>query len=171
MGNAAGVLLDGGQVFTGNTNEVLAKGFALPIDDVWVEELALALERERKWPECDSGWGRRNSLELRRGDGSMYHVSASANRESIFKYGLDWHRMGSTPGVAGSRKPELPGIFLQEHEDDDFFAQMARTATDMWRVNVEGLWIESGPSGWWFVAHPIDPDRLELLPVRYPATD
>jgi hypothetical protein len=84
---------------------------------------------------------------VRLGHGQKFHVSASANRESILRHGLDWRRMGPSPGVAGSQSPELPGIFLQESADDDFFVQMAPLATDIWGVLVDGHWIESGPSG------------------------
>jgi hypothetical protein len=79
--------------------------------------------------------------------------------------------MGRASGVAGSGTPELPGIFLQESADDDFFVRMAKFPADMWSVLVEGRWIESGPSGWWFVARPVEPERLELLPPEYPAED
>ena len=91
--------------------------------------------------------GQKNSLEVRLGHGQMFHVSASANRESILRYVLDWRRMGPATGVAGSQSPELPGIFLQEFAEDDFFVRMAAFATDIWGVLVDGRWIESGPSG------------------------
>jgi hypothetical protein len=155
----------------GTTRFVVAKATGLDEDDPWVSAVVLALERERGWKRSGSGWGRRTQLEVRRGHGSMYHVTACANRDSIRQHGLDWRLMGAAPGVAGSTNPELPGIFLQEHADDDFFVQMSRTTTDMWEVNVNALWLESGPSGWWVVTSPIGPERLRLLPPRYPATD
>ena len=155
----------------GSTEEVVAQATELSIDDPWVVEVGLALARERGWKSIDSHWGRRNSLELRIGHGQMFHVSASANRESILRYGLDWRRMGPATGVAGSRRPELPGIFLQESADDYFFVRMAAFQTDIWGVLVDGKWIESGPSGWWFVAEPVGPEHLELLPSEYRAED
>jgi hypothetical protein len=82
------------------------------------------------------------------GHGDMFHVTSTANRDSIARHGLDCNRMGAAPGVARSLTPEIPGIFLQEQAEDDFFVQMARTATDIWRVSVDGLWLESGPGGW-----------------------
>jgi hypothetical protein len=35
----------------------------------------------------------------------MFHVTDSANRESIRQHGLDWRRMGTALGIAGSRVP------------------------------------------------------------------
>lgn len=162
---------DGQYIAEGRTGDVVAAATGLDRDDPWVCAVVQALERERGWKAAGSGWGRRNALELRLGRGCMYHVSASANRESIRRHGLDWRLMGDVPGVAGSKGPELPGIFLQEHAEDDFFVQMARFPTDIWEVNVKELWLESGPSGWWLVSSPIDSDRLALLPPRYLAVD
>jgi hypothetical protein len=160
-----------GQYFAeGSTREVVVAATRLDVDDPWVSAVVRALERERRWKPTGYSWGRRNELEIQLGQGHMFHVSACANRNSIERHGLDWSFMGAAPGVAGSSKPELPGIFLQEDADDDFFVRMARFRTDVWKVNVEELWLESGPSGWWVVSEPIGPDRIELLPPRYPAT-
>jgi hypothetical protein len=155
----------------GTTRDVVAAATGLDGDNPWVNAVVHALERERGWKAAGSGWGRRNALALRLGRGSMYHVSASANRESIRQHGLDWRLMGDVPGVAGSTRPELPGIFLQEDAEDGFFVRMAKFPTDIWEINVEELWLESGPSGWWLVSSPISPERLALLTPRYLATD
>jgi len=169
-GTICAVCLPGGRGSAfGTTEEVVAQATELSIDDPWVVEVGLALARERGWKAIDSHWGRRNSLEVRIGHGQMFHVSASANRESILRHGLDWRRMGPATGVAGSRSPELPGIFLQESAHDDFFVRMAAFQTDIWGVLVDGRWIESGPSGWWFVAEPVEPERLKLLRSEYQA--
>lgn len=162
---------DGQYIAEGRTRDVIAAATGLHRDDPWVCAVVQALERERGWKAAGSGWGRRNALEVRLGSGRMYHVSASANRESIRQHGLDWRLMGDVPGVAGSNGPELPGIFLQEDAEDDFFVRMARSPTDIWEVDVKELWLESGPSGWWLVSSPIDSDRLALLPARYLAVD
>jgi hypothetical protein len=45
---------------------------------------------------------------------------------------------------------------------------MARTAVDMWAVDVSGLWIETGPSGWNLCAQPILPERLRLIATDLP---
>ena len=48
----------------------------------------------------------------------LYHVTASVNRQSIQKHGLDWTRMGATSRIAGSTVPEQKGIFLTEGKDE-----------------------------------------------------
>jgi len=56
----------------------------------------------------------------------VYHVSASSNRGSIERHGLDWRRMEGR-GIAGSLEPEREGIFLAESlEEADFFCWMGR---------------------------------------------
>ena len=171
-GNVCGARLSGdrGSIF-GTTEEVVAASTELSTEDPWVVEVGLALSRERKWKSWGSGWGRRHFLEIRLAQGQMFHVSASANRESILRHGLDWRHMGQAAGVAGSATPELPGIFVQESADDDFFVRMAKFPTDMWSVLLEGRWIETGPSGWWFVARPVEPERLRLLSPEDRAED
>ena len=42
----------------------------------------------------------------------MFHVSSVHNRESIQTHGLDWARMSAAPGIVGSRRPEVEGVFL-----------------------------------------------------------
>jgi hypothetical protein len=98
----------------------------------------------------------------------MIHFSASANRESIVRWGLDWRRMGGAPGIAGSVRPELPVVFLDD-DPDGMFRTMGRTVTDMWAVDVTGLWIESGPDGWYLHGQPIPPERLRLAESDLPA--
>jgi hypothetical protein len=93
----------------------------------------------------------------------MFHVSGAANRESIAQRGLDW-RLMTMPGVAGSRGPELDGIFLCESEFDvAFFTEIARVPSDVWAVDVAGRWVESGPSGWVIVLEPIPATAVRLV--------
>ena len=107
---------------------------------------------------------------MKKGDGMMYHVTAIETRKSVERWGLDWDRMGSSPGVAGSLKPEAPGIWLSEDSEDDFFVEMARHAVQMWEVDVTDLWLERRPQDWWFASERIAPDRLRLLPPLHTAT-
>jgi hypothetical protein len=142
----------------GEPEQVLAAVLGRPADDPWIAAVVAALHRERVWDE-----GRRNTLEVILGRGEMFHASAVDNRESIRRYGLDWDRTAAAPGIAGSRGPELPAIFLcMDDGDVRFFTNMGRTPSDVWAVNVEGLWVESGPSGWWIVPERVGPDRVRL---------
>src|ERR1700712_569251 len=42
----------------------------------------------------------------------MFDVSSDHDRGSIELFGLDWSRMSGVPGIAGSREPEVEGIFV-----------------------------------------------------------
>lgn len=154
----------------GTAAEVLAALSSRPAGDRWAAEVAAALDREDRWGLA-GGW-RRPVLEVFQGTGQMFHVTATANRESIRRHGLDWRRMGAVPGIAGSTRPELPAVFAcDEREDISFFLDIARTPADVWAIDVRGLWAENGPDGWWIISRPIGPDRLTLAerdvaPVR-----
>jgi len=104
-------------------------------------------------------------LVVKQASGEMFHVTATENRQSILRHGLDWRQMGTMPGMAGSREPELPAVFLCEsHEDAGFFTGMSRLPADLWTVSVDGLWVENGPDGWIILPEPVPPERLRLLP-------
>jgi len=155
----------------GSAGEVIAALTSRSPDDLWVREVVAALSRDRKWA---SWWGSDTSrlrpyLEIVQGRGTRVHATAVANRESIYRYGLDWNRMGA-PGIAGSTTPELPAIFVCEDLDEaSFFLHMARVPTDIWSVDVDGIWLENGPSGWEVISHPIAKERLTLLVRDVPA--
>lgn len=159
-----------GAVLVGSTREALAAACGLRIDDPWVCAVSDALARERGWKAWGSGWGRAHGLEIKVGDGVMFHVTGTANRASIERWGLDWDQMGAVPGIAGSPTPEAPGIYPQEDEDDDFFIGMARHAVEVWEVDVTGLWLELRPGGWWFTSERIPARHVRLLPPRHLAT-
>ena len=145
----------------GTIRQVLAALSSRPGDDRWVAEVASALDRERGWG-IPGGW-RRPGLEGFEGNSPMFHATATANRESIRRHGLDWRRMGAAPGIAGSTRPELPAVFLcDSREDVSFFLRMARAPADVWTVDVGGLWVETGPDGWWIISQPVGPERLTL---------
>lgn len=151
----------------GTAAEVIAALSDRPPADPWVREAAAALARERDWEF--GGW-RRPIVEVVTGGSEVFHASAVANRDSIRRHGLDWRRMGAARGIAGSTKPELPGIFICDcMEDISFFLHMARCATDVWSVDADGLWCETGPSGWWVISQPIGPERLRLVARDIPA--
>jgi hypothetical protein len=72
----------------------------------------------------------------------LFHVTETANRESIQRHGLDWRRMGTTRGIAGSEVPECEGIFLARDEwETRWFIEMARSRgvkeIDVWEVSLD----------------------------------
>jgi hypothetical protein len=100
----------------------------------WIRAVVGAIERE-----LVTGV-RRSILLVRRGEGVWFHVSFASNRDSIREHGLDWRRMTSR-GIAGSTRPEWPGVYLcAELEDAGFFVQMGarRERVDIWAVELEG---------------------------------
>ncbi|HKN93622.1 MAG TPA: hypothetical protein VJU60_04755 [Thermoleophilaceae bacterium] len=142
----------------GTAEHVIAATSGRGVTDPWVQAVCAALEREREWRL------RRSRLAVEMFEGELFHVTATANRESINRHGLDWRRMRDAQGIAGSLGPELPAVFLAESRDDaDFFVDMARVPVDIWAVRVDGLWLESGPDGWVLVASPIERGRINLV--------
>jgi hypothetical protein len=142
----------------GTTSEVVTSVTGRSADDPWIAAVTAALDRERTWAH-----GRRSALEVRMAGGDMFHVSAAANRASIERHGLDW-RLMTRPGVAGSREPELDGIFVCESEGEvDFFTEMARVPSDVWAVDVSRRWVESGTTGWLIVPEPLPAGAVRLV--------
>ena len=88
---------------------------------------------------------------------SRFHVTSTANRDSIRRHGLDWRRMGAARGIAGSLAPEVEGCFLAEDEwTADWFVRLNNTG---------------GPVDVWEVAGVDDGDLLEFSGYAYlPAT-
>lgn len=154
----------------GTTSTVVAAACELSESDPWVQAISSALERERGWEAWGSSWGRSHGLEVKLGEGVMYHVTAIDNRSSIERWGLDWDHMGDIPGVAGSKTPEAPGIWLTESAEDHYFVGMAKHPVEMWEVSVTGVWLELRPQEWWFTSERIRPSRLRLLPPLHQTT-
>lgn len=152
--------IEGGYV-SGSAGEVLTAAAGVPAGDPWVAAVCRALERERAWAGAPRY--RRSRLWVMPGKGEMFHVTAVANRSSISRHGLDWHRMGAASGIAGSAEPELAAVFVcDSREEADFFIAMARSPSDVWAVRADGLWVENGPNGWQLITEPVTPDRLRL---------
>jgi hypothetical protein len=144
----------------GSAGQALAAASGLTVDDRWIAAVLAALARERTW----TGKGRRPMLLVKEATGEMFHVTATENRQSILRHGLDWRQMGTAPGIAGSLEPELPAVFLCESRDETgFFTRMSRLPADIWAVRVDGLWVESGPDGWIILPEPVPPQRLRLV--------
>ena len=98
----------------------------------------------------------------------FFHVSSTANRESIRKHGLDWNRMGAAPGIAGSRTAEQKGCFLSPDAfTADFFIRMNNTGgpVDVWEVTgVDPDLLVESPEGFLYFPGVIPPDRVRLKP-------
>lgn len=104
-----------------------------------------------------------------------YHVSPSANRESIRRFGLDWRRVPrGARGIANGR-PEEEGSFLTygaELDEALFFVRMGGgREIDVWEVDVAGLALEDGPDGWLLCRSPIEPRRLRLVETWQTGTE
>lgn len=96
----------------------------------------------------------------------MFHVTSAANRTSIDRHGLDWSRMSGARGIAGSRLPEVDGIFLsQDRFTAEFFVRMNNTGgpVDMWTVDdVDEVDLVQSDSGFFYVPFRIERGRLTL---------
>jgi hypothetical protein len=98
----------------------------------------------------------------------FYHVTPSANRESIRRHGLDWTRMGAAPGIAsGLNVPEEPGSYLATESEIDWFVEMCnhRELVDVWEVRASGLELVLTGSGFVMCPSVVPPQRLVLLRV------
>ena len=96
-----------------------------------------------------------------------FHVTSSLNRASITEHGLDWERMGSTCGIAGSPIPEMAGVFLcRDEAESDWFVDMNNTGgpVDAWAV--EGIDPDSlldNGNGYGYLPEKIPAASLTLL--------
>ncbi|WP_234312165.1 hypothetical protein [Streptomyces griseus] len=98
---------------------------------------------------------------------NLFHVSSVLNRQSIAQHGLDWTRMGAARGIAGSRRPEVEGIFVCRGEEDaEFFLQINNTGgpVDLWSVDGidEGLLLDNG-NGFVYLPGRIPAARVRLV--------
>ncbi|MGW0966489.1 hypothetical protein [Streptomyces sp. NPDC002516] len=100
---------------------------------------------------------------------NLFHISSVLNRRSIAQHGLDWTRMGAARGIAGSRRPEVEGIFVCRDEDTGFFFHINNTGgpVDLWSVDGvdEGLLLDNG-NGFFYL-----PDRIPAARVRLVRAD
>ncbi|ABW11620.1 hypothetical protein Franean1_2184 [Parafrankia sp. EAN1pec] len=96
----------------------------------------------------------------------LFHVTSVANRDSILKYGLDWSRMGHARGIAGSRGPEVDGVFLCRDEwEANWFIDLNNTGgpVDVWTVaDVTLSDLDESPHGYLFLPRRIPASQLTL---------
>jgi hypothetical protein len=150
----------------GALSDVLTTAAADGTDPEWTQAVAAALQREIEVGD------RRTMLLIKRGAGTWYHTTFAANRQSIQRDGLDWRLMNGQ-GIAGSRAPEWPGIFLcATLEDARFFVTIGarRNPVDIWSVHLDGQWLQGardsdgrGGDNWMICPTPIPPNNLRLL--------
>jgi hypothetical protein len=97
----------------------------------------------------------------------LHHVTSAWNRESIRVFGLDWSRMATAPGIAGSRGPEVEGCFLCVNPGDvDWFVWMNNTGgpVDVWAVDgVELDQLLTAPQGYEYFPGKIPAEWLALV--------
>lgn len=95
------------------------------------------------------------------------HVSSVLNRQSIAQHGLDWARMGDAPGIAGSRRPEVEGIFLCRGEEEaEFFLQINNTRgpVDLWSVDgIDERSLLDNGNGFVYLPGRVPAARVRLL--------
>jgi hypothetical protein len=150
----------------GALHDVLTSAAANDANPEWTHAVAAALLREIEVGD------RRTQLLVKRGVGAWYHATFAANRQSIQRNGLDW-RLMNRQGIAGSRAPEWPGIFLcATRQDIEFFVMIGarRDPVDIWSVQLDGQWLEGAPDAdggggdnWMICPTPIPPKNLRLL--------
>ena len=96
-----------------------------------------------------------------------FHVTSSLNRASITEHGLDWNRMGSSPGIAGSPTPEVAGVYLCLDEfEADWFVRLNNTGrpVDVWRIDgVDEAYLIDNGRGHSYTEQKICPSQLTLL--------
>jgi hypothetical protein len=106
----------------------------------------------------------------------VFHVTSTANRESIRHHGLDWRRMGATHGVAGDDSPEAEGVFLARDWDEaKWFVRISRShheSVDIWEVRLpDDFDVDEPPpadlpyaelDGHLYTTRAIGPDRIRL---------
>ncbi|WP_328492485.1 hypothetical protein OHS59_06785 [Streptomyces sp. NBC_00414] len=98
---------------------------------------------------------------------NLFHVSSVLNRRTIAQHGLDWARMSAARGIAGSRRPEVEGIFVCRGEEEaEFFFQINNTGgrVDLWSVDGvdEGLLLDNG-NGFVYLPSRIPAARVRLV--------
>lgn len=83
--------------------------------------------------------------------------------------------MGLAPGIAGSRTPEVDGIFLCVYwGEDEWFTQLNNTGgpVDIWEVRgVSSDELVESTEGHLYIRRPVAPEHLRLLQQDVLAVD
>jgi hypothetical protein len=152
-----------GGVEAGPLSAVLMAAAGPNADTDWIDAVIAAIGRQLAYGD------RGSPLLVIPGDGVWYHATASRNRSSIQRHGLDWSRM-VPPGIAGSHVAETAGVFLCSDLDGaEWFADMCRDASaDIWSATLHDVWLESAPAGgggahWMICPQVIPPSQIRLV--------
>lgn len=98
---------------------------------------------------------------------TWFHVTSVLNRASITKHGLDWTRMRTAPGIAGSQSPEQAGVFFSATEfDAGFFVRLnaAGGPVDIWAVDdVDEARLVTSTEGFHYLPTAVPAHRLTLV--------
>lgn len=105
---------------------------------------------------------------------TLHHVSSERNRTSILAHGLDWTLMGDAPGIAGSQRPEVEGIFLCRGEwEVETFVRINNTGgpVDVWAVDaVDVTELVGNGNGYVYVPSRVPVGRVTLVRRSVPST-
>lgn len=105
----------------------------------------------------------------------LYHVSSSHNRGSIEAHGLDWSFMKTAPGIAGSREPEVAGVFVcLDKFTVDFFVRVNNTGgpVDVWAIDdVDQSNLIETASGFSYLPARIGAEHLTLIDQSLPMVE
>ncbi len=152
-----------GGAASGRLREALIGAAGPTAEPPWIDAVVEAVQERARLP------GARAVVRVDRVTGVWFHATRSANRESINQHGLDWRRMGTVAGIAGSRRPERQGVFLcRRHHDACWFADMpSDDTTDIWAAHLRGVWLEADAGGgvdldWALSRQPIPRSDIEL---------
>jgi hypothetical protein len=102
----------------------------------------------------------RRAAEMAEG---VFHISASVNRESIRRHGLDNRYMGAAPGVFGIRELHGFQIYVCEWDHIWLVGHRATFPTDLWAVRSDREVLKVSGTGVSYLEGPVPPEALRLV--------
>lgn len=95
-----------------------------------------------------------------------FHVSSARNRESIRATGLSAAQKSGT-GIDGETLLESGTFVTTSLHESRQFLERVRNPThhlvDIWRINLAGVVLETGWTGYFLISQPIGREQIELL--------
>jgi len=97
----------------------------------------------------------------------LYHLSPVENRDSIRAHGLDPSRMGAAPGLAGSERPEVTGVYVFDDPGEakwwaGTMGERHRSGLDLWQFTAQQAQLAAGPDGFDHLTGTVAPEALRL---------